>query len=80
MSGTFMMGNAETFTIYTVCNEQIRTFKTEKSVKLWKKLHCKKCKMCQNADEVTTTTNTDLDYHKGDTINSYLNNFNKNYI
>lgn len=80
MSGTYKIGSAETFTSFTMCDKQIRTFKTEKSMKLWKKLHYKKCKMCQNADNVTTITNTDLDYHKGDTVNSYLNKFNKKYI
>jgi hypothetical protein len=80
MSGTYKMGNAETFTSFSPCDKQIRTFKTENSAKLWKKLHCKKCKICQNAQVITTFTDADIDTHKGDTMNSYLNNFNKRYV
>lgn len=80
MSGTYKIGSAETFTSFTMCDEQIRTFKTEKSMKLWKKLHYKKCKMCQNAEVIGTFTKTDIDHDKGNTVNSYLNKFNKKYM
>jgi len=80
MSKTYMMGNAETFTSFSPCDKQIRTFKTENSMKLWKKLHYKKCELCKNAEVHTSITKTDIYFNDGNTINSSLNRFNKRYV
>ena len=73
MSGKYKMGDAQMFTSFTKCDEQVRLFKNEKSMKLWKKLHYKKCEMCRHAEEVTSFTKTDIHQGDGTTMNSHLN-------
>jgi hypothetical protein len=73
MSGKYKMGDAAIFTISTTCDGQVRHFKTEKSIKLWKKLHYKKCEICRHSEEIMTFTNTDIHHGDGTTMNSHLN-------
>ena len=47
-----IMGRVEEHWINTLCGLGRITFPTERQLKQWDKLHCKKCSTCKNAPTI----------------------------
>ena len=80
MSGKSYSNGGRLNVVYRcACDDQTRTFSNEKTMKLWIKLHDKKCEICRNLSKTTNHVfKAKINGTKGETTQAYLDNFNKN--
>lgn len=80
MSGkSYCNGGAFNIIRHSACDGKMRTFSSEKTEKLWVKLHDKKCEICRTAStKISNVYKSNLRAMKGETTKAYLDNFRKN--